>query len=141
MQEKALWLLASLAGLVLLGVALRPQLDTDTEPAAVPAAMPPDQVFQVAVLNGCGDARVASRMTRKARSLGIDVIHEGNASSFEFLESLVIDRVGDWDQARRVAEALGIPSTIQQISNDEYRLEEVTVIIGRDYRRLGLLDP
>ena len=80
-------------------------------------------------------------MTRKARSLGIDVIHEGNAPSFNYLESLVIDRVGNWEQAEGVARTLGIPSTIQQISDDAYRLEDVTVIIGRDYRHLGLLEP
>jgi hypothetical protein len=139
-QEKALWLLASVAGIVLLGVALRPQWETSaatttTEP------VPLLGFFRVAVLNGCGDAHVAARMTRKARGLGIDVIHEGNASSFNFLESLVIDRTGDLERARNVARALGIPSTIQQISDDAYRLEEVTVIVGRDYRRLGLLEP
>ena len=88
-----------------------------------------------------GDPRVAARMTSKARALGIDVIHEGNASSFAFLESLVIDRTGNLERARGVARSLGIPHTIQQISDDAYRLEEVTIIVGRDYKRLGLLEP
>lgn len=141
MQEKALWLLASVAAIVLLVVALRPQWETVAQAPEPPQAQVPSGSFRIAVLNGCGDAHVAARMTRKARARGIDVIHEGNASSFEFLESLVIDRTGDLERARGVASALGIPHTIQQINDDAYRLEDVTVIIGRDYKRLGLLEP
>jgi len=142
-QEKALWLLASIAGIVLLGVALLPQWEPaartpEPEPEPAPAM---EGSFRVAVLNGCGDLRVAARMTRKARGLGLDVIHEGNASSFGYLESIVIDRTGNLERARGVARALGIPHTIQQISDERYRLEEVTVIVGRDYKRLGLLEP
>ncbi|MEE2659643.1 MAG: LytR C-terminal domain-containing protein [Candidatus Latescibacterota bacterium] len=92
------------------------------------------------MLNGCGEPQIAARMTRKARSLGLDVIDEGNASSFNFLESLVIDRNGDMEKARQVARTLGINNLIQQIDEDPYRLEDVAVIIGRDYRRLRLLD-
>ena len=79
-------------------------------------------------------------MTDKARGLGLDVIHEGNAPSFGFVESVVIDRSGDLARARRVARLLGIPQAIQQVSDDAYRLEAVTVVVGRDYRRLGLFD-
>ena len=141
MQEKALWLLASVAGIVLLVVALLPQWEPLAEtPGPEPAAVLQGS-FRVAVLNGCGDPRVAARMTRKARGLGIDVIHEGNAPSFGFLESLVIDRTGNLERARGVAKAMGIPHSIQQISDDAYRLEEVTIIVGRDYKRLGLLEP
>jgi hypothetical protein len=140
-QEKALWLLASVAGIVLLGVALQPQWESSAEIPRLELAAAPEGSFRIAVLNGCGDPHVAARMTRKARARGIDVIHEGNASSFNFLESIVIDRTGDLERARGVARTLGIPHTIQQISDDAYRLEEVTVIVGRDYKRLGLLKP
>jgi len=140
-QEKALWLLASVAGIVLLGVALRPQWESSAETPSPELATAPEGSFRIAVLNGCGDPHVAARMTRKARARGIDVIHEGNASSFNFLESIVIDRTGDLERARGVARTLGIPHTIQQISDDAYRLEDVTVIVGRDYKRLGLLTP
>jgi hypothetical protein len=139
-QEKALWLLASVAGIVLLGIALRPHWESVAQiPEAEPAAVVQGS-FRVAVLNGCGDSQIAARMTRKSRGLGIDVIHEGNAQSFNFLESLVIDRTGDLQRARDVAGVLGIPHVIQQISDDAYRLEEVTVIVGRDYKRLGLFE-
>ena len=99
-----------------------------------------DEAIRIAVFNGCGDPQVAARMTRRARGLGLDVIHEGNAESFNHLHSVVLDRVGNMDKARQVAARLGIPHAIQQISEDEYRLEEVSVIVGKDYKRLRLLE-
>ena len=148
MQEKALCLLAGAACTALLAVQLRPE-EQAPPPAPAPEQKPPPadvapiplDGFQIAVLNGCGASQVAARMTDKARGLGFDVIHEGNASSFGFVESVVIDRSGDLERARRIARLLGIPEAIQQLSDDDYRLEAVTVVVGRDYRRLGLFDP
>jgi len=140
-QERALWLLASLAGVVLLVAGLRPHLQRDAP--AVPAAEGPrlSETVNVAVFNGCGEAHLAARMTKRARSLGLDVILEGNADSFGYLESIVIDRGGDLTKARHVAALLGIPNCIQQISDDTYRMEDVAIIIGTDYKRLRLLGP
>ena len=122
-------------------VGLRPYLEP--EPAATAESSPPEleQPIRISIFNGCGAAQVAARMTKKARSLGLDVIDEGNADSFDYTYSMTIDRAGDLDKARRVADILGIPHYIQQISEDEYRLEEVSVIVGRDYEKLKLLAP
>lgn len=95
---------------------------------------------RIAVLNGCGEDQVAGRLTQRLRSLGFDVIHEGNAASFDFLHTLVLDRGGDLDKACNVAASLGIPRCIQQISADEFRLEDVAIVIGRDHQRLRLLE-
>ena len=145
MQEKALCLLAGAACTALLAVQLWPEEQAREAPAPQPEATPAEAPsipldFQVAVLNGCGASQVAARMTDKARALGLDVIHEGNAPSFGFVESVVIDRSGDLERARHVARLLGISGAIQQLSDDDYRLEAVTIVIGRDYRRLGLFD-
>jgi len=144
-QERALWLLAIAAGAILLVAALRPYFSADEEPT--PLSSPPpsspqrtlEAGIRVAVLNGCGEAQVAGRLTRKMRGLGFDVIYEGNAENFNFLQSMVVDRRGDLDKARRVAAALGLPH-LQQVNEDTFRLEEVAVIIGRDYRQVRLLD-
>jgi len=48
---------------------------------------------------------------------------------------------GDLEKARRVAEILGISNCIQQIDDNPSQLAEVSIIIGRDYERLHLLDP
>ena len=111
----------------------RPGLSASTTPELT-------EGVRVSVLNGCGVPQVAARMTRRARSLGLDVIHEGNADNFGFLQSIVIDRAGDPEKASQVAALLNIPNWIQQISDDTYRLEEVQIIIGKDYKSLRLLD-
>ena len=68
------------------------------------------------------------------------MIHEGNAPSFNYLHTLVVDLDGDIEQARQVADVLGIPHFIQQ-KTDQFSLASVSIVIGRDYRRIGLLDP
>ena len=141
MQERVLWLLAILAGAILLVASLWPGAGAEQKmPVIVPATPGLTERIRVSVLNGCGVSQVAARMTRKARGLGLDVIHEGNADSFGCLQSIVIDRGGDPEKASQVAALLGIPNWIQQISDDTYRLEEVQIIIGKDYKSLKLLE-
>ena len=140
MQERLLWLLAILAGAILLVASLWPGSKEITPGISRSEAPQLTERVRVSVLNGCGVPQLAARMTRRARRLGLDVIHEGNADSFGFLQSIVIDRGGDPKKASQVAALLGIPNWIQQISDDTYRLEEVQIIIGKDYKILKLLE-
>ena len=144
MQERILWVLATAAISILLGSALWPHFAAPAPtPQAISAkspAVPLPEPIRVEILNGCGVTQVAARLRNKARTLGIDVIHEGNARSFDHLHSLVIDLSGDLDQARQVADVLGIPHLIQQKQEDQFHLADVSIVIGRDYRRIGLLD-
>ena len=94
--------------------------------------------IHVEVLNGCGKNGIARQVGRRLRTLGFDVMTLDNAESFNYPESIVIDRVGRPDYVEQVANALGIRNRIQQLVPDPFRIEEVTVVIGRDYRRLGL---
>ena len=140
-REKMLGLVAAAAGIVLLLAALRPPPEEEEgtgQPLDPPP--PPQETIRVEVLNGCGVPQVAARLTRRVRSLGLDVIHEGNAESFGFLPTIVIDRRGDLAKARHVAAVLGVPHCIQQIAEDAFRLADVTVVIGSDFKRMGLLD-
>lgn len=107
-------------------------------PAAPAADRVPSHDIHVEVLNGCGQDGVARELGNRLRALGFDVITVGNAESYNYPETLVIDRVGKPDYAKQVSEAIGIPNTIQQIIPDPFRIEEVTVVIGGDYRRLEL---
>lgn len=144
MQERILWVLATAAIAILLGSALWPHFAApDPVPRAATqqsAVTPLPNPIRVEILNGCGVTQVAARLRNKARMLGLDVIHEGNAPSFDHLHTMVIDLSGDLDQARRVANVLRIPHLIQQKKEDQFRLADVSIIIGRDYRRIGLLE-
>ncbi|MBI2951675.1 LytR C-terminal domain-containing protein [bacterium] len=149
--------LAALAGGTLLALYTRGEgLRSGRSPASQPIASSPspdqgqedlsaDQPviprgkdIRVEVLNGCGEAGVVDRFARLLRSAGFDVIKTGNARSFSYAESMVLDRAGRRDYADEVARVLRIRAVIQQIKDDPYRLEDVTLIIGRDHRKLGL---
>ena len=140
-----MWVLASVAGIVLLATALYQNFDQreeEKEEKAVQSLkgfLHLQEHIRVEVLNGCGVPQVAARLTKKSRTLGLDVIHEGNAVSFNFLHTMVIGRSGSSEKADQVASVLGIGNRIQQITDDAYRLADVTVVIGRDFRQLNLL--
>ena len=140
-----MWVLASVAGIVLLVTALHQNFDQREEEREKAGKSPKaslhlQEPIRVEVLNGCGIPQVAARLTKKSRALGLDVIHEGNAVSFNFLHTLVIDRSGDPGKARQVASVLEIPHCIQQITEDVYRLADVSIIIGHDYLQMNLLE-
>ncbi|WP_263793073.1 LytR C-terminal domain-containing protein [Salinibacter sp.] len=94
------------------------------------------RIIQVEVRNGAGVDRLAERTTQYLRDRGFDVVDVGNHSSFDQAHSVVIDRAGNPEAARNVAEALGIPfSRVRQNIKPEYYLD-ASVILGRDYSQL-----
>jgi len=99
-------------------------------------AMIPSKTIQMDVLNGCGARGAGSAMTRTLRGMGFDVVELKNYSSFKVKETLVIDRVGNLDAARRVAAALGVreSNVVQQINPDYF--VDVSIVIGEDYTTL-----
>ena len=144
-QELILWGLATVAIALLLKAAFWPHAaapePTPQQEAPKSEITPQPSPIRVEILNGGGESQVAARLRKKARALGLDVIHEGNAPSFNHLHTLVVDLDGDIEQARQVADILGIPHFIQQKRESQFSLASVSIIIGRDYRRIGLLDP
>jgi len=144
-QELILWGLATVAIALLLKAAFWPQSaapePTPQQEVPKPETAPQLSPIRVEILNGGGESQVAARLRKKARALGLDVIHEGNAPSFNYLHTLVVDLDGDIEQARQVADILGIPHFIQQKKENQFNLASVSIVIGRDYRRIGLLDP
>ena len=144
-QELILWGLATVAIALLLKAAFWPQSaapePTPQQEVSKPENAPQLSPIRVEILNGGGESQVAARLRKKVRALGLDVIHEGNAPSFNYLHTLVVDLDGDIEQARQVAEVLGIPHFIQQKKESQFSLASVSIVIGRDYRRIGLLDP
>ena len=81
---------------------------------------------------------MARTVGNRLRDAGFDVMTLDNADRFDYPESIVIDRLGKPSEAVKVAEALGISNQIQQIVPDQFRIESVTVIIGKDFGRIGL---
>jgi hypothetical protein len=88
-------------------------------------------VSSVKVLNGCGVEGVGFRAARHLRALGLDVVDFTNADSFDYEETIIVDRTGDMGAALEVARMLRVRNVIQQIP--ETPLVDIIVVIGADY--------
>ncbi len=93
-------------------------------------------VIQMDVLNGCGSSGAGSEITSYLRARGFDVVDLRNYRTFDVPETLVIDRVANKENAKRVAYALGVAESniVEQLNPDYY--VDVTVVIGKDYHSL-----
>lgn len=116
--------LALLAAVVFLGLSL---YGLHAPPSAK------EEQATVLILNGCGVQGIGQHTARVLRSMGLDVIDYKNADSFDYEETLVVDRVGDMETAVRVGRLLGTRNVIQQVP--EAPLVDVIVVVGRDYDR------
>lgn len=95
-------------------------------------------VIQLEVLNGAGVAGLADQFTSTLRKNGFDVVQTGNFDNFDMQQTTVISRTLNKDNARRVAEALGIDEAqILVEASDDFYLD-ATVVIGSDYQSLKL---
>lgn len=95
-------------------------------------------IIQLEVLNGCGVSGLANQFTSALRKNGFDVVETGNFDNFDMQETIIISRTYNTDNAKRVAEALGIePKNIVVEASDDFYLD-ATIVIGSDYNSLNL---
>lgn len=95
-------------------------------------------VIQMEVLNGVGITGLANQFTFTLRQFGFDVVETGNFDHFDVPNTLVISRTGQMENARRVAEAIGVQEQyIMREESPEFYLD-VTLIIGSDFENLNL---
>lgn len=85
----------------------------------------------VLVLNGCGIEGIGLETARYLRERGLDVVDFRNADSFDYEETIVVDRAGDMGAAVAVARMLNIPNVIQQVP--ETPLVDIIIVVGADY--------
>ena len=127
---------AVLAGVLLLAAALfwRAHVERGAlgELAEGPAVFAPDgERIRVEVLNATRERGLARRATFALREAGFDVVRY--ASDDETRDStLVLDRSGHPEWARRVARALGAARV--ESRPDSSRYLDVTVLLGTDWR-------
>ncbi len=94
------------------------------------------RVIQVEILNGCGIDDLAARTRNYIREHGFDVVKVGNFVRADVDSSMVIDRVGDLQSARKVANVMGISHdrVVQEIDHDVFL--DASIVLGRDYQSL-----
>ncbi|MEW6042353.1 MAG: LytR C-terminal domain-containing protein [Elusimicrobiota bacterium] len=91
-------------------------------------------IGEIEVLNGCGEKGVAEEVKSLLQLKGFNVLGCGNAESFRYEHTIVLSRKENMEIAKKVGLALGIENVISLINNR--KLLDVTVIVGRDYKRL-----
>ncbi len=93
-------------------------------------------VVQIDVLNGCGVSGTGQKTTSFLRAAGTAVVDMGNYKTFDVKRSLVIDRSGNSEIAKKIASDLGIdPSNVVQQMSPEYFVT-ASVVIGKDFKTL-----
>ena len=104
--------------------------------AGAEVAAPGKNIVQIDVLNGCGVSGTGQRMTSFLRAAGYDVVEMGNYKTFDVKQSLVIDRSGNADIAKKIASDLGIDprNVVQQISPEYF--VTASVVLGKDFKSL-----
>jgi len=132
--DLAIAALAIVVGYLLYSLVVRHVVSPPVEPER--AGKETGEVIQIDLLNGCGIDGAAGSWAVYLRSRGYDVVEMRNFRTYDVEHSLVVDRTGNLENARRVAHALGVgeQNIIQQISEDYY--VDVSVVIGKDYERL-----
>lgn len=98
--------------------------------------MPEPGTYQLEVLNGTGEKNLVKDVTRQLRRMGIDVLIEGNAESFDYQRSVIIDRKGNPQLAEKVSRLLGCDTVIRQVQ-DNARVD-LTFILGADRDKLDI---
>lgn len=91
--------------------------------------------IRVEVLNGCGVDRLALKVANILRKRGFNVMKIGNASHESFDESVIIERIDEnMKNAHYVAKRIGCKNIGKDIDPALYI--EITLIVGKDYRKL-----
>lgn len=108
------------------GTSLAEAESTDTVLAEKGANAPPT----VKVWNASGRVGLAIQVVRRLRAAGFDVVEWGNYSGRQN-KSRVIDRSGQFDRARKVAESLNVVSIYSDV--DPGLRTDADVILGEDF--------
>ena len=89
------------------------------------------RAWRLEVLNATDVRGLARRATLHLRDRGFDVLYMGTATT-QLDSTLVLDRSGTPERARRVADALG--GARVESRPDSSRYLDVTVMLGRSWR-------
>ena len=91
--------------------------------------------FRIEILNGTGRSGLAHEAKRGLLLRGIDVIKVDNADHFDYPKSVLIARKEGAD-VELLGKIIECDNVVEQLRDDT--LEDATLILGSDYRKLNL---
>ncbi|MBN2535595.1 MAG: LCP family protein [Spirochaetales bacterium] len=94
-----------------------------------------DEVLTVTleILNGTEVNGLASRTARLFQSYGYDVISVSNADQGNYTSTIILDRKGRIDIAKKVAEIIKCERVRTEIKSSEGESADITIILGKDF--------
>jgi hypothetical protein len=95
-----------------------------------------EKKIQISVRNECGVNDVAMAFTSYLRKRGFDVVETTNGSTFDREVTTVVDASGNFQNAIRVAKALGVRTQNIVTKLDPQSYVDVEVLVGKDYKTL-----
>ena len=129
-------LVAGLAAILLLYALATRQISPPVDTTRAENSPLVGDIIQVEVLNGSGETGLAARTRQYLRSQGFDVVEVDDYEHYDVSASTVVDRVGDPEAARRLADVLGVPvDRIQQEIVPELFVD-ASIILGHDFETL-----
>lgn len=93
----------------------------------------PEEAATVEVLNGTSTQGLAARARQVFLNYGLEVLPPGNADDDGYEYTVVIDRIGSLDTARRIAAIIACTRVLSQPDEGVGEGVDVTVILGRDF--------
>lgn len=105
------------------------EVDEIVQEPLVPALLPEDTT--VAVLNGSGAPGIAGSFADKLREKGYQVVDVGNAASFTYTRSQVINRLETEEEAWMVIEMIPQAELVTEEHEEDKAM--ITVVLGADY--------
>jgi hypothetical protein len=88
---------------------------------------------RIEILNGTGVAGLASRTAQLFQSYGFRIASVTNAERTDYERTVVLDRKGNPDAARRAAELIRCEQIHSQIEENRDDTVDVTIILGKDF--------
>ena len=94
-----------------------------------------EEAIQAEILNACGAQGTAIQARNYLRSRGFDIVETKNFNKI-IEKSIIIDRVGDYESAKKLALAIGISDTLITKQIDSTLFLRASIVLGKDYKEL-----
>lgn len=93
------------------------------------------EIIQVSILNSTSVNGLANKARTFLQMRNFDVVEIGNNKEI-LPKTIIVDRMGDFASAKKVAKAFGIPDSLIKTEIDSSLFIRSSIIIGQDYPKL-----